>query len=152
WLDDEHLAVYLLDVCGHGVGAALLAVSVMNVLRAQALPRTDFRDPGRVLEALNEAFPMGKQDGKDFPIWSGVYPRPGRKLRYSGGGHPSPLLFTGPDPGAERLEQLKSRGPGVGMWEGAPFETAEMTVGASGRLFLYSDGAFEISQVPDGAM
>src|SRR5262249_7173106 len=63
WLDKEHMAAYLLDVCGHGVGAALLAVSVMNVLRAQALPHTDFHDPARVLEALNESFPMEKHDG-----------------------------------------------------------------------------------------
>ncbi|MBS1213803.1 MAG: response regulator receiver modulated serine phosphatase, partial [Proteobacteria bacterium] len=27
WLDDDHLAMYLLDVCGHGVGAALLSIS-----------------------------------------------------------------------------------------------------------------------------
>ncbi|MFN7657465.1 MAG: response regulator, partial [Dolichospermum sp.] len=27
WIDDEHLAIYLLDVSGHGVGSALLSVS-----------------------------------------------------------------------------------------------------------------------------
>ena len=31
-LDPEHFAVYLLDVCGHGVGAALLSVSALNFL------------------------------------------------------------------------------------------------------------------------
>ena len=46
WLDDEHFAVYLLDVSGHGVGASLLSVSALNVLRSQSLPNTDFRDPG----------------------------------------------------------------------------------------------------------
>ena len=49
WLDDDHFAVYLLDVSGHGVGASLLSVSAMNVLRSQSLPNTDFRDPGQVL-------------------------------------------------------------------------------------------------------
>jgi len=38
WIDADHFAMYLLDVSGHGVGAALLSVSVLNVLRAQALP------------------------------------------------------------------------------------------------------------------
>jgi sigma-B regulation protein RsbU (phosphoserine phosphatase) len=27
WIDDDHFALYLLDVCGHGVGAALLSVA-----------------------------------------------------------------------------------------------------------------------------
>ena len=44
-IDDDHIAIYLLDVCGHGVGAALLSVTVINVLRASALPKVDFRDP-----------------------------------------------------------------------------------------------------------
>ena len=33
WLDDDHFAMYLLDVCGHGVGAALLSISALNVDR-----------------------------------------------------------------------------------------------------------------------
>ena len=58
WLDDRYFAVYLLDVCGHGVGAALLSISVINVLRSQNLPKADFKDPSSVLKALNTAFQM----------------------------------------------------------------------------------------------
>jgi sigma-B regulation protein RsbU (phosphoserine phosphatase) len=42
WIDADHFAMYLLDVCGHGVGAALLSVSALNVLRAQATLDDDF--------------------------------------------------------------------------------------------------------------
>lgn len=56
WLDQEHLAVYLLDVSGHGVGSALLSVSVLNVLRSQSLPHTNFYQPSQVLKALNDSF------------------------------------------------------------------------------------------------
>jgi sigma-B regulation protein RsbU (phosphoserine phosphatase) len=155
WIDDEHFAFYLLDVSGHGVGAALLAVSVLNVLRSQALPRTDFHDPSAVLEALNLAFPMEKQDGKYFTIWYGVYHKTMRKLRYSGGGHPPALLFTGPKPKQEKLEELKVGGPAVGMWgEEAMgmFDTGEATIDASGRLFLFSDGVFEINRADTDTM
>ena len=51
WVDDDHFAFYLLDVSGHGVGAALLSVSALNALRSQSLPQTNFRDPGQVLTA-----------------------------------------------------------------------------------------------------
>ncbi|HEY1068720.1 MAG TPA: response regulator, partial [Pirellulales bacterium] len=58
WLDKDHFAFYLLDVCGHGVGAALLSVSAINALRTHSLPDADFADPGSVLTALNKAFQM----------------------------------------------------------------------------------------------
>jgi sigma-B regulation protein RsbU (phosphoserine phosphatase) len=38
WIDDSHFAIYLLDVCGHGVGAALLEVAASNVIRSGSLP------------------------------------------------------------------------------------------------------------------
>src|SRR5436190_14279777 len=73
WIDPDHLAVYLLDVSGHGVGSSLLAVSAHNVLAAQSLPNADCRNPGEVLTRLNDVFPMEKQDNKYFTIWYGVY-------------------------------------------------------------------------------
>ena len=96
WLDDDHFAFYLLDVSGHGVGSALLSVSAMNALRSQALPQTDFRDPGQVSAALNNAFQMDQQNGLFFTIWYGVYHKPTRRIDYAGGGHPPALLLTGP--------------------------------------------------------
>ena len=73
WIDAEHFALYLLDVCGHGVGAALLSVAVSNTLRSGALPRTDFRSPEEVLGSLNQAYQMDDHDELYFTIWYGVY-------------------------------------------------------------------------------
>jgi len=53
WIDDTHFAWYLLDVSGHGVGLALLSVSVLNTLRNQCLPDVDFRCPDQVLAAVS---------------------------------------------------------------------------------------------------
>jgi sigma-B regulation protein RsbU (phosphoserine phosphatase) len=145
WLDDDHLSFYLLDVCGHGVGSALLSVSALNVLRSQSLPGVDFHDPAAVLSGLNEAFQMDRHDEKYFTIWYGVFDKRSRKLRYAGGGHPAALLFTG-----DGVKQLDSEGPGVGMWPGAPFEAGEADVGGYGRLYIYSDGVFEIEQPSKG--
>ncbi|HVL11232.1 MAG TPA: response regulator, partial [Gemmata sp.] len=63
WIDADHLAIYLLDVSGHGVGSALLAVSAGNVLSSGGLPGVDLRDPGQVLTKLNDMFQMDRQDG-----------------------------------------------------------------------------------------
>jgi phosphoserine phosphatase RsbU/P len=146
WLDDEHFAFYLLDVSGHGVGAALLSVSALNALRSQSLPQTDFRDPGQVLTALNRAFQMDQQNGLFFTIWYGIYHKTSRRLDYSGGGHPAVLLHTGPSAAEATLLQLESDGPMVGAIPELEFKTASCQVDAFGALSLYSDGVFEIER------
>ena len=110
WLNPEKLAVYLLDVSGHGVGSALLAVSAGNVLANQSLPDTDFSKPGEVLKRLNDVFQMEKQNEKYFTIWYGVFDLPSRLLQFSNAGHPAPLLFNGPDRESAGLKSLASSG------------------------------------------
>jgi len=151
WLDPDHFALYLLDVSGHGVGASLLSVSAMNVLTSQALPGTDFRDPVQVLGALNKTFEMERHDNKYFTIWYGVYAKPKRQLIFAGGGHPPALLFTGPDAASAKLVKLDSQGPMVGAWPDCPFESTTVDLGAFAQLYLFSDGAFEVS-LPNGKM
>ena len=111
WLDADHLAIYLLDVSGHGVGSSLLAVSATNLLTSQALLDTDFRDPGKVLSRLNDVFQMEKQNGKYFTIWYGVYRRGDRTLAYCNAAHPAPLLWSGPSADAAAAHGAKNHRP-----------------------------------------
>jgi sigma-B regulation protein RsbU (phosphoserine phosphatase) len=139
WLDDDHLAIYLLDVCGHGVGAALLSVSVLNTLRARALPQTDFRDPAQVLGALNRAFPAELQNFLYFTMWYGVYRASRRELTYATAGHPPALLLA-----EGRVVELATEGAPVGCFESATFIEASCQIPAAARLLVFSDGVFEI--------
>jgi sigma-B regulation protein RsbU (phosphoserine phosphatase) len=151
WLDDDHFAFYLLDVSGHGVGPALLSVSALNALRSQSLPQTDFHQPGQVLAALNRAFQMDQQNGLYFTIWYGIYDKTTRRIDYAGGGHPPALLMTGPDAAQASLKILDSQGPMIGADLDMTYETRSCPVDAFGRLYLFSDGVYEI-QKTDGAM
>lgn len=151
WLDDDHFAIYLLDVCGHGVGAALLSISLMNVLRSQSLPRTRFDEPSEVLRALNEAFPMERQNGVYFTMWYGVYDRQTQRLTYSSGGHPPAVLLTGDDAQSLHAVPLEYSGFVVGGMPDTEYETARVELGAVNKLFVFSDGAYEL-QKPDGSL
>jgi sigma-B regulation protein RsbU (phosphoserine phosphatase) len=151
WLDDDYFAAYLLDVSGHGVGASLLSVSALNVLRSQSLPNTDFRDPGNVLQGLNSAFDMDLHDNKYFTIWYGVFRKSTRQLFYAGGGHPPALLREKDEYGKFGLKPLDSTGPIIGMMPDMPFETQVVAVESGAKLYLFSDGVFEID-LPDGEM
>jgi sigma-B regulation protein RsbU (phosphoserine phosphatase) len=146
WVDEEHFAMYLVDVCGHGVGAALLSISAINVLRSQTLPNTDFRSPSSVLEALNNTFQMERQNNMYFTIWYGVFHKTSRKLRYSSGGHPPALLY---DPQQNSMTQLRTAGLVIGCMEDAPYVEAEISIPQNGRLFVFSDGVYEITREDD---
>jgi len=151
WLDDGHFAMYLLDVCGHGVGAALLSISAMNVLRSQSLPNTDFKDPSAVLRGLNETFPMERQNNMYFTIWYGVFDKTRRRIVHARGGHPPAILFTGDSPETASPVELKAPGMVIGSMPGVPYRAQTHDVGKFAKLFLFSDGVYEISR-PDGTM
>lgn len=146
WIDKKHFAVYLLDVSGHGVGSALLAVSAGNVLSANSIPGADPRDPGAVVTRLNEMFQMDRQDGKYFTIWYGVYKPATRTLAYCNAGHPPALMLSG-----GTVHSLEADAPAVGMMPDMPFDTRTVAVAEGARLLVYSDGIMEIERA-DGAM
>ena len=147
WIDQDHFAMYLLDVCGHGVGPALLSVSALNMLRSQSLPDADFRMPAQVLRALNRAFPMEKHNGLFFTAWYGVFNRTSRELRYAGGGHPPALILNA----AGQAANAPVSGLILGVDPDAVYTDSVLKAGASAELFVFSDGCYEV-QRPDGDM
>jgi sigma-B regulation protein RsbU (phosphoserine phosphatase) len=147
WIDEDHFAIYLLDVCGHGVGAALLSVSVLNVLRLQTLPNADFLQPASVLAALNELFPMEKHNNMFFTIWYGIYNKRDRTITYGSGGHPPAVLITGTDMETATCMQLATPGLVIGALPDSKYESASCTVGDFNKLFVLSDGVFEIKKL-----
>lgn len=150
WMDDRHFVMYLLDVCGHGVGAALLSISVINVLRFQNLPKADFLDPGSVLKALNLAFQMDRHNGMFFTIWYGVYDKETRKIVYSDGGHPPAILMTGESIEKVQIHELKIPGSVViGALPDVEFANATCVVEKSNDLFIFSDGVYEITKMDE---
>jgi sigma-B regulation protein RsbU (phosphoserine phosphatase) len=147
WLDASRLAVYLLDVCGHGVGPALLGVSAMNVLRSGAVPGRDMGEPGAVIEGLNELFPMERHNDMFFTVWYGVLDVRTGTLRFSGGAHPPTLLLQ---PGSAP-RRLPSQGLMVGAATGISYDTEQTRLQPGDSLLLYSDGIFEVPRA-DGQM
>ena len=140
-LDSQTFVIYLLDVSGHGVGAAMHSVSVLNVLRQRAIPRTDFKDPVQVITHLNAMFQMDRHDEQYFTLWYGVYDVLDRTLTYASAGH-HPGYLVPPDR-ASALP-LKTSGLMVGAMPDFRFTAAEARIPAGGRIYLFSDGVFEI--------
>jgi serine phosphatase RsbU (regulator of sigma subunit)/predicted ATPase len=141
WVDGDHLALYLVDVTGHGLDAALLAVTVSNVIRAGALPGADMKRPDQVLAQLNDAF-QGEQHGERFfTIWYGVYDCASRTMTWAGGGHPPSIVLV---PGKPDPLLLPSSGLLMGVLRGVEFPAQSCRIPAGSRLLIFSDGVFEI--------
>lgn len=140
--DADHLAMFVLDVCGHGIGTALLSLSAMNALTQRTLPGTASTDPGEVLAAMNRAFAMERHNNLYFTLWYGVFHRPTRTLRYASAGHPPAILA---DAGGG-ITELRQQSMPIGVLDGQPFPTAETSVPAASRLYLFSDGIYEVTR------
>lgn len=144
WIDEDHFAVYLLDVCGHGVGACLLSVAAINVLRTHSLAGVDFQKPGEVLGALNAAFPMERQNNLYFTLWYGVYHAPSRTICYASGGHPPALLLEPREKGRYQAKRLSSGGMIIGVMEGLEYREESCPVAPGAKLLVICDGCYEI--------
>ena len=145
WIDPDYLVMYLLDVSGHGLGAALLSMSVLNVLRSQSLPNVNFYRPESVLKGLNETFQMDSQNDKYFTIWYGVYNRATRELSYGSAGHPPAILVTPTtETGPTELTQLRTSGLPIGMMSDATYQWKRCTVPDNSHLYIFSDGIYEL--------
>ena len=150
-LDDRHIALYLLDVTGHGVPAALLSVTLSRVLTTRG-PGSSLlvdsvnnhvgpviRAPREVIGQLNDQFPMASQGNRFFTMVYGVMDTETGVIDYALAGQPPPVLLRRGRP----AEQLDGAGFPVGVVDDADFEEYSLHLEPGDRVFFYSDGITE---------
>jgi sigma-B regulation protein RsbU (phosphoserine phosphatase) len=151
WLNEDHMVMFLLDVVGHGVGSALLAISILHLLRQRALKDGDPLDPVSVLAALNRSFQMDEHGDKVFSIWYAVFDRVSGIIRFATAGHPPALLISPSRDGEPEAKWLKGKGLWIGATTTETFEGGSAIVAQDAELFVFSDGLYELS-TPEGPM
>jgi len=139
WLDEDNLAIYLLDVSGHGVASALQSVSVLNMLRFSTLPDVDFREPANVFTELNKAYQIQQHNFLFFTIFFAVYNRKTRKLKYASAGHPPTFLITK----LSSTQLLASQNMLIGTTDNFNFIQNEIHIDHNSSLVIYSDGIID---------
>lgn len=150
-LFDRYVVVYLLDVSGHGVPAALLSVTLSRVLTARD-PSSSFilaestgggpptvRSPRDVAERLNRAFPMAAQGDHFFTLAYAVLDLETHTLQYTVAGHPPPALVRQGRP----ARHLEGDGFPVGVVDEPEYEEHRLQLEPGDRLLFYSDGVTE---------
>ena len=145
-LDDENVVFYLMDVSGHGIQAAMLAVSVHRLLFAwngdnSILKNADgsIKQPKQVITELNNEFMIQSNNFQYFTMTYGILNLKSRILTYTRAGQ-TPLLIQKPD---GNLESFHQGDLPVGFKEGFEYKQFEIELEAGDRIFLYSDGITE---------
>ncbi len=131
---DSALGVFVADVSGHGVPAALVASMVKVAFAAQA-PHAD--DPSRVLREVNRAL-CGSLEGAYVTAAYAWLDLGSSRLTYAAAGHP-PLLVRG----SQGVERLAENGLMMGVRTDAVYPCTSRPLARGDRLILYTDGAIE---------
>jgi phosphoserine phosphatase RsbU/P len=140
-ISEAQIGIYMLDVCGHGVSAALVAVTISQFLMSlhnfMRLTGRSF-SPEEVMNRLDREFPMERFDCFFSIVHAALNIETGRFI-YSNAGHMPPLILRA----SGRLEMLEKHGTPVGVGFGAAFGQEEKQLLAGDRLILYTDGLIE---------
>jgi serine phosphatase RsbU (regulator of sigma subunit) len=140
-LSGGQFIAYIIDVSGHGAGAAMHSVAVMNLLRQRALPGADLSKPAEVLATLNSMFQMDSHDGMYFTMWYGVYDTASRRLEYATAGHHAGFLVP---PDRNAAVPMRTRGGLIGADPATVYRSDSIKVPPGSAIYLFSDGVFEI--------
>jgi phosphoserine phosphatase RsbU/P len=147
-LDETRIGVYVLDVSGHGVPAAMVTTSVAQALDpfggqilkriTHSPPYYELASPAEVLARLNRDYPL-ERFGKLLTACYLLLDTESGKVRYSNAALPLPFLLRADG----NLESLCQGGTIIGIEENVSYEEGEVIMGYGDRLFLYTDGIVE---------
>jgi phosphoserine phosphatase RsbU/P len=146
WLDEDHLAAYVIDVCGHGLPAAMMTAAISISLapsnapgdeRATLKQRAAF-SPRQVLETLDREYPIERFE-RPFTISYLVLNRKTGEYRCSRAGHPMPIIIRK----GGHLESIEAGGTIIGLDHMLPFDEEVGRLNPGDSILLYSDGVTE---------
>ncbi|MBI9019322.1 MAG: SpoIIE family protein phosphatase [Phycisphaerae bacterium] len=137
-LDDRHIAVYVLDVSGHGVRAALQSFSINHDLQPHR-GVLNLLSPEKVLDWLNIKYSQVLQIGMFFTISYGILDTHTGKFTFSSAGHPGPIL-THKDHAPQIIE---SPSYPIGINPKAEYTLKTIQLQAGEKLIMFTDGVLE---------
>jgi sigma-B regulation protein RsbU (phosphoserine phosphatase) len=142
------LGLFVADVSGHGVPAALLSVTLSQLISDVDGPGSIVKDssgdnsqivpPYKVAEKLNQLFSWNDNTQQYFTMVYGVLNTKTGQLDYVAAGHPGPLVVSKD----KSVRSLPSGGFPIGLLD-EPFEQDSITMQPGDRLYIFTDGLTE---------
>ncbi len=148
-LSDTEAGVFICDVLGHGLRAALVTAIVRGLLEELTPIATD---PGRLLSEINGSLIAIFRQTETPMLVSAFYlvvNTNDGKMCYSNAGHPQPFHLHRGIGLAERLRFQGPQGPVLGIFPAARYRNSYATASANDLLVLFTDGLFEVETAED---
>ncbi len=129
--------IFIGDVEGHGLAAALVMAIVQTVLHAHP---AEIAKPASLLMHANRQLCAKRIDGY-VTAFLGIYEPASRRLTYASAGHPPPLLKRAADGSIGALDAVGSCP--LGIDDSETFQEASVQLERDDTLLLYTDGITE---------
>lgn len=154
-LDEERLAFFQLDVCGHGVSSSLISFATGKRLRQQQQSEiyngpallgdgasdTKLESPEQVIAELNRRFSNDPESDSYFlTMVYGIINGKTGDLVLSAAGHPPPLWWRAAE---GDFFESEARGVPVGIVEFSEYDSEHLKLSKGDRLFVFTDGIIE---------
>jgi phosphoserine phosphatase RsbU/P len=144
-ISDDKAGLFICDVMGHGVRAALVAATLRSLL---AELRPLWTDPGEFLVRINRALVDTLKNSATTVFASAFYmvaDLSSGELCYSNAGHPRPLRVTHAADSTESAPlNGDTPGPALGLIENAKYRTSRCNLSPRDVILLFTDGLFEV--------
>lgn len=153
-LPDNQLLVYQLDVTGHGVKAALLAVTLIRLLNPATHGNVVIDaesgaviSPAKVISDLNDRFQINEESNQFFTMVYGIYDCGQHVFTYVNAAHSTPILIGANTALVEEESDLP-----VGVMPQMDFTENRLELHAGQSIAVYSDGIIEAIREEDGEL
>lgn len=133
-INDRTAGIFISDVSGHGVSAALIASMVKTLINTAG---ELLKSPARLFTYINEKL-IGQTSGHFVTAFYGIYDIDRKTFRYSRAGHTYPFLIKNGS-----IAEIRSRGFFLGLMKDLEFEEAEIPIADGDMVLLYTDGLIE---------
>ena len=144
-LSDSEVGVFICDVAGHGVRAALVT-AMIRALAEELKPLA--RDPGNFLRKLNfDLCAILKNTGSPMLTTAFYFVADWQTgvVRFANAGHPKPLMIRHATQSVQPLANDCGHGqPALGLFDDPPYQTSETTIAPGDFLMLFTDGLYEV--------
>ncbi len=136
-ISESKFGILILDVCGHGVPAALITtMAKMSFSTNSKL----FFNPDKVMESSNKDLCEAIQGSGDFlTAFYGIIDVDSMTIEYSNAGHNDMLIIHN----NRDITPMGTNGPVVGVFNDMQFGCATVKLHPKDRIVLYTDGVTE---------
>lgn len=145
-IPDDGYALFLADVAGHGVSAALYT-SLLHSLAREC--HDDLTDPGAFLTGVNERLCSRLPEVGFITAVAAVFHPDQGRITWCSAGHPPPFIYRAAQ---DRVEIVETHHFPLGLPDADGYEYEEVDVSRGDRFLVYTDGATELWVDDDSVM